>query len=189
MRRGPSYLGQLDDPDGCYENRVFVELLFAATLTASLSNPIPSIPEGPQPIASPAIPLPPPVPVPPPKLVQPVQPRPAGSVYSMSAEPGAALRRYGLATTVAGVTLGISGVVAAYTDRCGHDGARGSDCASDTRNAVAMILGAASFGLITGGVVAMSIGHVQGRRARLELANFGVALRGDGGGLQLGGRF
>jgi hypothetical protein len=173
---------------------VFVELLFTATLTASLSNPIP---EGPQPIAQPAPPRaasaynqpPVPAPPPPPKLVQPVQPRPAGSVYSMAAEPGAALRRYGLATTVAGVTLGISGVVAAYTNQCGKDGARGSDCASDTRNAVAMALGVASFGLITGGVVAMSIGHVQGRRARLELASFGVALRGDGGGLQLGGRF
>jgi hypothetical protein len=164
----------------CYEGWVFVELLFTATLTASISNPIP---EGPQPIAI-SVPTPPP-----PKLVPPVQPRPAGSVYSMAAEPGAALRRYGLATTVAGVTLGISGVVAAYTNQCGKDGARGSDCASDTRNAVAMALGVASFGLITGGVVAMSIGHVQGRRARLELANFGVALRGDGGGLQLGGRF
>ena len=80
-------------------------------------------------------------------------------------------------------------MIAAYTNRCGHDGANGSDCASDTRTAVALVLGAASLGLITGGVVAMSIGQVQGRRARLELANFGVALHGNGGGLRLGGRF
>jgi hypothetical protein len=163
---------------------VLVELLFAATLTVS-----PPIPEGPQPTAASMISLPP-VPVPPPpKLVRPEQPRPAGAVYNPAAEPGAALRRYGLGATVAGVTLGISGVIAALTNRCGQDGARGSDCVSDTRNAVAMALGVASFGLITGGVVAMSIGHAQGRRARLELADFGVALHRSGGGLQLGVRF
>jgi hypothetical protein len=163
---------------------VLVVLLFAATLTVS-----PPIPEGPQPIAAPMVAVPPVLLPPPPKLVPPVQERPAGSVYNLAAQPGAALRRYGLGTAVAGVTLGISAVLAATTNRCGHDGARGSDCVSDTRNAVAMALGVASFGLLTGGVVAMSVGQAQGRRARLELASFGVALRGDGGGLQLGGRF
>lgn len=159
-----------------------LELLFAATLTAS-----PPIPEGPQPIALPRYSSAPPVLIlPPPKLV-PVQARPAGAIYSPATEPGAGLRRYGLATTIAGVVLGLGGVIAVNTNPCGKDGANGSDCLSDTRNAVALAMGVASFGLITGGVVAMSIGHAQRRRARLELASFGISLHG--GGLQLRGRF
>lgn len=55
------------------------------------------------------------------------------------------------------------------------------------RVSVSLAMGVASFGLITGGVVAMSLGHAQRRRARLELASFGVTLRG--GGLQLRVRF
>jgi hypothetical protein len=151
---------------------VLVELLFATTLIAP-----PSIPEGPQPIVLPPYSSAPPVlVVPPPKRV-PEQRRPAGAIHSPTAEPGAGLRRYGLATTIAGVILGLGGVIAANTNPCGKDGASGSDCASDTRNAAAMAMGVASFGLITGGVVAMSIGHAQQRRARLELASFGVTLR------------
>lgn len=163
---------------------MLVELLFAATLTAS-----PPIPEGPQPIpiVLPQSPAAPPVWVVPPRKLVPVQARPAGAIYNPAAEPGAGLRRYGLATTIAGVVLGLGGVIAATTNPCGKDGANGSDCASDTRNAAAMTMGVGGFGLITGGVVAMSIGHAQGRRARLELAGFGVTLHG--GGLQLRARF
>jgi hypothetical protein len=161
---------------------VLAELLFTATLTAS-----PPIPEGPQPIVlPPSRSLPPVLVLPPPKLV-PVQPRPAGAIYNPAAQPGAGLRRYGLATTIAGVILGLGGVIAATTNPCGKDGAVGSHCGSDTRNAVAMMMGAASFGLITGGVVAMSIGHAQQRRARLELAGLGITRHG--GGLQLRARF
>lgn len=163
-------------------NHVIALLLYAATLTAS-----PPIPEGPQPLVLPQYTsVPPALVLPPPKLV-PVQPRPPGAIYNPAAQPGAGLRRYGLATTIAGVVLGLGGVIAATTNPCGQDGANGSDCASDTRNAVAMMMGAASFGLITGGVIAMSIGHAQGRRARLELASFGVTPHG--GSLQLRARF
>jgi hypothetical protein len=163
---------------------VLVDLLLAATLTASPK--VPPIPEGPQPMALPRYSAVPPGLVLPPKVV-PVQPRPAGAIYNPASEPGAGLRRYGLASTIAGVILGLGGVIAATTNPCGQDGANGSDCVSDTRNAVAMAMGAGSFGLITGGVVAMSVGHAQQRRARLELAGFGVTLHG--GGLQLRARF
>lgn len=135
---------------------VFVELLFSAMVFASPGT------EGPQPFE-----------VPPPRLVQPVQPRPAGAIYNPAAEPGVGLRRYGLGATVVGVILGIGGVIAATTNPCGKDGANGSDCISDTRNAVAMSMGVASLGVITGGVIAMSIGQVQRRKARRALENFG----------------
>lgn len=143
-------------------------LLFAATLIAS-----PPIPEGPQPIGLAAPSLEPP----PPKLVRPVQQRPAGAVYNPAAEPGVGLRRYGLGVTIVGVVLGIGGVIAANTNPCGKDGANGSDCRSDVRTAVALSMGVASFGLITGGVVSMSLGYAQRRKARLELGSVGLALR------------
>jgi hypothetical protein len=150
VRRGPS----------CYVEIVFVGLLFSATLIASPQ--ISQGAEGPQPLE-----------VPPPTLVRPVQQRPAGAIYNPAAEPGIGLRRYGLGATIVGVILGIGGVIAANTNPCGKDGANGSDCASDTRNAIAMTMGAASLGVITGGVIAMSIGHAQRRKARLDLRNFG----------------
>jgi hypothetical protein len=139
---------------------VFVELLFSATLIAA--PPISSGVEGPQPLV-----------VPPPTLVHPVQQRPAGAIYNPAAEPGIGLRRYGLGATIVGVIVGIGGVIAANTNPCGKDGARGSDCVSDTRNAVAMSMGVASLGVITGGVIAMSIGHAQRRKARQSLENIG----------------
>jgi hypothetical protein len=121
-----------------------------------------------------------------PKLVQ---PRPGGAIYSPMSSPGAGLRRYGLGATIVGVVLGIGGGIAATTNPCGQDGANGSDCRSDIRNAVAMTFAAAGFGFVVGGVTAMAIGHAQRRQARLELAGVGVSLHGHGGALLLRARF
>jgi hypothetical protein len=126
--------------------------------------------------------------VPPPRVVPvkvPVQ-RPAGAIFDHRDDEGFVLRRVGLGVTIFGSILAIGGVLAAYTNPCGHDGASGSNCEVDTRNVVALTMGVTALGTLTAGITSMSIGHALKKRQQA-----GLALRFDrgGGGLVFTARF
>jgi len=114
--------------------------------------------------------------------------RPAGAIFDHRDDEGLVLRRVGLGVTIFGTVLAIGGVFAAYTNPCGHDGARGSNCEVDIRNAVALTMGVTALGALTAGITSMSIGHALRKR---QLQASGLALRLDRGaaGLMFVGRF
>jgi hypothetical protein len=105
-------------------------------------------------------------------------PRPAGAIFEHRHDEGFVLRRVGLGVTIFGSVLAVGGVLAAYSNPCGHDGARGSNCEVDVRNSVALTMGVTALGVLTAGITSMAVGHALKKR---QLAS-GFALRFDRGG-------
>ena len=132
-----------------------------------------------------AIAQPPPVSPPVPVVVH--SQRPAGAIFDHRDDEGLVLRRVGLGVTIFGTVLAVGGLFAAYTNPCGHDGARGSNCEVDIRNAVALTMGVTALGTLTAGITSMAIGHALKKRQQLSA----VAFRFDpsGGGLVFTARF
>lgn len=113
--------------------------------------------------------------------------RPAGAIFEHHDDEGLVLRRVGLGVTIFGTILGIGGAVAASTNPCGHDGARGSDCEVDIRNTVALTMGVTALGTLTAGITSMAIGHALRKRQQLSAVAFRFGP--DGGGLTFTARF
>jgi hypothetical protein len=106
--------------------------------------------------------------------------RPAGAIFEHRHDEGLVLRRVGLGVTIFGTVLAAGGLMAAFSNPCGHDGARGSNCEVDVRNAVALTMGVTALGALTAGITSMAVGHSIRKR---QLAS-GLALnfnRGGGG--------
>lgn len=94
------------------------------------------------------------------------------------------MRKAGIGVLSAGGVLAVGSVLAVAISPCGHDGASGTNCSSDTRTIVG-----ASFGLAAVATVGTGIGLLAA--SKRQRRNVYAAATGDehGGMLVVGGRF